>query len=103
MSAAALLAALALGIAHAPAQPVDCSYTVPVLALSPPPVIAGNMRTTDGGCLIWLDARFARTVRRRDVCALAAHETGHLGGLQHSPDASNVMHSPFTPLRRSFC
>jgi hypothetical protein len=74
MSAAALLAALALGIAHAPAQPVDCAYTVPVLALDHSQIMSGNMRTTDGGCLVWLNLSYASALRRKDVCQLGAHE-----------------------------
>lgn len=103
MTAAGLLAALALGIAHSPAPPQGCAYTIPVIATSPPPVMAGNLRTVDGGCLVWLNVRYTSSVRRRDVCELGAHEAGHLGGLQHSTDPLDVMYSPFTPLRRSFC
>src|SRR3954462_9537972 len=103
MSAAALLAALALGIAHAPAQPVDCAYTIPVLALDHSQIISGNMRTTDNGCIVWLNISYASALRRKDVCQLGSHEGGHLGGLPHSSDPLNVMYSPLRPLRRSYC
>lgn len=65
--------------------------------------MAGNLRTVDGGCIVWLNVRYAATLRRREVCQLAAHEAGHLGGLPHSADPLNVMYSPFTPQRRSYC
>lgn len=99
MSAAALLAALALGVAHSPAQPIDCSYTVSAIADSPPPVMAGNLRTVDGGCLIWVSAPMFlgrnAPYDARDACKTAMHETGHLAGLQHSLDPNDVMYSPY--------
>lgn len=99
MSAAALLAALALGIAHAPAQPVGCAYTIPVIAMSRPPIMAGNMRTTDGGCLVWASAeQFLggdALYEPQDACKTAVHETLHLAGWQHSPNPADVMFSPY--------
>lgn len=95
MTAAALIAALALGIAHPPAPPQGCSYIVPMIAVTPPPVMAGNMRTVDGGCLIWANLNYASALRRRDACKLAEHELGHLAGLPHSTDPLSVMYSPF--------
>lgn len=107
MTAAALLAALALGIAHSPAPPQNCTYTIPVIAASPGPVMAGNLRTTDGGCIVWAGAdKFlgpSASYTRSDACQVASHEAAHLGGLVHSPDVNSLMHSPFVPLRRSYC
>lgn len=69
--------------------------------------MAGNLRTTDGGCIVFAAAdKFlgkSANYTRRDACEVAAHEGGHLAGLPHSPDPLNVMYSPFTPLRRSYC
>lgn len=101
MTAAALLAALALGIAHSPAPPQNCTYTIPVIAASPGPVMAGNLRTTDGGCIVFAAAdKFlgkAASYTRRDACKAAMHEVLHLAGWPHSPDPMSLMFSPYRP------
>lgn len=97
MTVAAIFAAMALGLAHSPAPVQDCAYTVPVLGLDHSRIMSGNMRTTDGGCIVWVNALYLPALRRRDICKLGAHEAGHLGGLTHSADPLSVMYSPFQP------
>jgi len=101
MMLTALFAALAAGIAHSPAPPAAGCNPVPVIALVPGRVLAGNFRDDHGGCYVWLNAYHVRGLARRDVCQLAAHEVGHLGGLGHV--ASGLMASPFKRTPERFC
>ena len=93
------LAAMRSAIAAAPNFYVDydsgCVRTTPVLAYSGGNVMAGNVRGQDGACYVWLNLAQAPLVTAQEICKLALHEMGHLGGLQHSPDPDDVMYSPF--------
>lgn len=106
MTLTALLTALALGVSHAPAQPVGCAYTVPVIALDHSRTMSGFMRTTDGGCIVWAAAD--KFLGRRalydaqDACKAGMHEALHLAGWRHSADPASIMYSPYqrSPLPR---
>lgn len=76
---------------------------MPVLAVDHSQILSGNMRTTDGGCIVWLNLERSTALRRKDICQLGAHERGHEAGLTHSLDPNDVMFSPFHPLVRSYC
>jgi Matrixin len=72
-----------------------CSRTMPVLAYQGGDVMAGNFRGQDAGCYVWLNLSQASLLTAREICKLTLHEMGHLTGLQHSSDPSDVMYAPF--------
>jgi hypothetical protein len=59
--------------------------------------MAGNFRDQESGCYVWLNLAQAGLLNAQEICKLALHEMGHLGGLQHSAEADDVMYSPFEP------
>ena len=83
MNALALLVVLAAALPHAEAvyTPVGCNRVIPMLALDRSEVLAGQMRTTDGDCIVWLNLRVHWWPSR--VCNTASHESAHLAGRQH--------------------
>jgi hypothetical protein len=93
------LAAMRHGIAEAshyfsPYQ-TSCTRTVPVIAFVQGQTMAGNFRDQDGGCYVWLNLAQAPLLDAQEICKLALHESGHLGGYAHSSDPDDVMFSPF--------
>jgi hypothetical protein len=93
------LAAMRTAIAAAPRYfqdyRSDCGHTTPVIAQSQGQTMAGNFRDQQSGCYVWLNLAQAPLLNAQEICKLALHEMGHLGGLQHSSDASDVMYAPF--------
>lgn len=93
------LAAMRSGISSAQryfaAYSTTCARTVPVIAYVRGQTMAGNFRDQSGGCYIWLNLQYAPDLNAQEICKLALHESGHLGGLQHSQDPRDVMYSPF--------
>jgi hypothetical protein len=57
--------------------------------------MAGNFRDQDSGCYIWLNLAHAPLLNAQEICKLALHEAGHLGGYPHSAEPEDVMYSPF--------
>jgi hypothetical protein len=93
------LAAMRSGISAAPrffaGYQTTCARTVPVITYVRGQTMAGNFRDQSGGCYIWLNLEYSPDLNAQEICKLALHEAGHLGGLQHSPDSRDVMYSPF--------
>lgn len=93
------LAAMRAAIAAAPqtwdGYQSSCQRVVPVLAFVQGEVMAGNFRDQQAGCYVWLNLAHASLLDAQEICKLALHEMGHLGGLQHSADSQDVMYSPF--------
>lgn len=93
------LAAMRTAIAAAPGYfegySSGCGRTTPVIAQSQGQTMAGNFRDQQSGCYVWLNLAQAPLLDAQEICKLALHEMGHLGGLQHSPDAGDVMYAPF--------
>jgi Matrixin len=93
------LAAMRSGISAAPhyfaGYGSTCARTVPVIAYVRGQTMAGNFRDQSGGCYVWLNLEYAPDLNAQEICKLALHESGHLGGLEHSQDPRDVMYSPF--------
>jgi Matrixin len=93
------LAAMRAAIAAAPRSfagyQTTCARTVPVITYVRGQTMAGNFRDQSGGCYIWLNLEYSPDLNAQEICKLALHESGHLGGLQHSSDPEDVMYSPF--------
>jgi hypothetical protein len=93
------LAAMRTAIAAAPryfdGYSSGCARTTPVIAQSQGQTMAGNFRDEQSGCYVWLNLAQAPLLDAQEICKLALHEMGHLGGLQHSSDAGDVMYAPF--------
>jgi hypothetical protein len=73
----------------------NCARTTPVIAFDEGRTMAGNFRDQDSGCYVWLNLAHAPLLNAQEICKLALHELGHLGGFQHSADSADVMYSPF--------
>jgi hypothetical protein len=58
-------------------------------------IMAGNFRDAAGNCYVWLNLQQSSMLTGSEICKTTLHEVGHLAGLQHSSDSSNVMFSPF--------
>jgi hypothetical protein len=95
------LAAMRTAIAAAPrfwdGYANGCAQTVPVLTYVRGDTIAGNFRDQSSGCYVWLNLAQAPLLTAQEICKVALHEMGHLGGYQHSPDPDDVMYAPFQP------
>ena len=93
------LAAMRSGISSAPryfaGYHTTCARIVPVIAYVRGQTMAGNFRDQSGGCYVWLNLEYAPDLNAQEICKLALHESGHLGGLEHSQDPRDVMYSPF--------
>jgi Matrixin len=93
------LAAMRAAIAAAPeafaGYNPHCGSTVPVLAYADRRTMAGNFRDQGSGCYVWVNLAQSPLLTAQEICKLALHEMGHLGGLQHSQDPADVMYSPF--------
>ena len=93
------LAAMRAAIAAAPEAFAGynprCGSTVPVLAYADRRTMAGNFRDQGSGCYVWVNLAQSPLLTAQEICKLALHEMGHLGGLQHSQDPADVMYSPF--------
>jgi Matrixin len=72
-----------------------CTSVTAMLASQPGPVIAGNFRDGAGGCYVWLNLQQSSMLTGPEICKVALHEMGHLGGLEHSADPADVMFAPF--------
>jgi hypothetical protein len=72
-----------------------CTFTTPMLTSQPGPVMAGNFRDAQGDCWVWLNLQQSSMLTGQEICKTALHEMGHLTGLAHSPDPSNIMFTPF--------
>jgi hypothetical protein len=71
-----------------------CQSTTAVLTYAKGPAMAG-FRDESAGCYVWLNLAQAPLLNAQQICKLALHEMGHLGGHQHSLDPDDVMYSPF--------
>jgi hypothetical protein len=72
-----------------------CQTTTPVLTYVKGPTMAGNFRDASAGCYVWLNLAQAPLLNAQEICKVALHEMGHLGGHQHSLDPDDVMYAPF--------
>jgi hypothetical protein len=72
-----------------------CKAVTPMLATQPGQVMAGNFRDGDGNCYVWLNLQQSSMLTGSEICKTTLHEMGHLTGLQHSADPSDVMFAPF--------
>lgn len=99
-SATAQLDALSTGIAAAPgyfgARASDCTSITPMLVYQGGQTIGGNFRDSAGGCYVWLNLAQSAMLTAPEICKTGMHEVGHLMGLEHSTDPSDVMFTPFT-------
>jgi hypothetical protein len=93
------LAAMNAGLEAAPAffsgRTTGCTVAMALLTAQSGPVIAGNFRDANGACYVWLNLRRSSLLTGSELCKIALHEYGHLTGLQHSSDPTDVMFSPF--------
>jgi hypothetical protein len=93
------LAAMRTAIAAAPdtwpGYDSQCGRITPVIAYAAGQVMAGNFRDQESGCYIWLNLAHAPLLNAQEICKLALHEAGHLGGYPHSAQPEDVMYSPF--------
>ena len=93
------LQAMRTAIAAAPqyfeAYNPDCGRTIAMLTWVGGDTLAGNFRDQSGNCYVWLNLGHSTALDAREICKTTLHETGHLTGLGHSPDPSDVMYSPF--------
>jgi uncharacterized membrane protein YoaK (UPF0700 family) len=100
LGASAQIAAMNTAISAAPGfypgLTSGCASVTPVLASTPgTQVMAGNFRDAQGGCYVWLNLSQTQALTAPEICKTTLHEMGHLNGLQHSSDPSDVMFSPF--------
>jgi hypothetical protein len=93
------LAAMRTAIAAAPSfwdgYQTGCTKTLPVLTYVQGDTMGGNFRDQSSGCYVWLNLAKAPLLNAQEICKVALHEMGHLGGYQHSTDPSDVMYAPF--------
>src|SRR4051794_20754650 len=78
-----------------PGYDPHCQSVTALIANVKGTVMAGNFRDQQGGCYVWLNLRYADYLTSPEICKLGLHELGHLTGLAHSADPSNVMYAPF--------
>jgi hypothetical protein len=101
LSSTARLSAMHTAIAAAPrffaGRTTGCTRVTPMLTSENSSILAGNFVDTSDGCYVWLNLQQSSTLTRSEICKTTLHELGHLSGLQHSPDANDVMYSPFRP------
>jgi hypothetical protein len=99
-AAPAQLDALRSGIAAAPGhfgeRATGCASITPVLVNQPGQTIGGNFRDSADGCYVWLNLSQSAMLTAPEICKTALHEVGHLMGMEHSADPSDVMYTPFT-------
>jgi hypothetical protein len=72
-----------------------CRSISPMLSSVDGIVMAGNFRDDAGNCYVWINLLQTEDIPAGDLCKVTLHELGHLAGYAHTPDAANVMHSPF--------
>jgi hypothetical protein len=99
LAASTQLAALSTAIAAAPAfftgHTNTCVAVTAMLSSQESILMAGNFRDAEGNCYVWLNLHHSADLTGSEICKLGLHEMGHLNGLEHVADSSNVMHSPF--------
>jgi matrixin len=106
LSSTARLSAMRTAIGAAPqffaGRTTGCTHVTPMLTSEKTRILAGNFLDTSGGCYVWLNLQQSANLTWSEICKTTLHELGHLNGLQHSPDANDVMYSPFrrTPIPR---
>jgi hypothetical protein len=72
-----------------------CTFTTAMLTSQPGQVMAGNFRDAQGNCYVWLNLQQSSMLTGQEICKTALHEMGHLNGLAHSQDPSDIMFAPF--------
>lgn len=92
---AAMNTALKAGPDFFAGRSTGCARVTAMLASSAGMVMAGNFRDADGYCYVWLNLQQSDVLTGEEICKTTLHEFGHLTGLQHSQDPSDVMYSPF--------
>ena len=94
-----MLTAMTTAVKAAPAffagHTTGCAGITAMLASAPGQVLAGNFRDDAGNCYVWLNLNNASSLSGSEICKTTLHELGHLNGLAHSKDISDVMYSPF--------
>jgi hypothetical protein len=93
------LTAMTTGLKAAPeyftGRSTGCPSVTPMLATQPGPIMAGNFRDADGACYVWLNLEQSSLLTGSEICKITLHEYGHLTGLQHTADPSDIMFAPF--------
>jgi hypothetical protein len=100
LSPTAQLTAMNTALAAAPGyfgRDTGCQAVTAMITSISNSALAGNFRDAFGGCYVWLNLKQSRTLTGSEICKTALHEYGHLTGLSHSTDPSDVMYAPFQP------
>jgi hypothetical protein len=98
LNPATQLTAMHTGLAAAPAyfgRDTGCQSVTAMITSIPGDTLAGNFRDAFGGCYVWLNLKRSSTLTGSEICKTTLHEFGHLAGLAHSDDPSDVMFAPF--------
>lgn len=99
LSATTQLAAMNTALRAAPeyfaGRNTGCSMITAMLASQPGTIMAGNFRDSGGNCYVWLNLQQSSMLTGSEICKTTLHEFGHLAGLQHTSDSTDVMYSPF--------
>jgi hypothetical protein len=99
LSATTQLAAMNTGLKTAsaffPGRTTGCTFVTAMLTAQPGPIMGGNFRDAGGACYVWLNMEQSSMLTGSDICKVTLHEYGHLTGLEHTADPSDIMYSPF--------
>lgn len=98
LNPATQLTAMNTALAAAPAyfgRDTGCQSVTPMITSISGDTLAGNFRDAFGGCYVWLNLKRSSTLTGSEICKTTLHEFGHLAGLAHATDPSDVMFAPF--------
>jgi hypothetical protein len=92
---AAMNTALRAAPTFFPARATGCTFLTTMLTAQSGPIMAGNFRDAGGACYVWLNLEQSSMLTGSEICKITLHEYGHLTGLEHSADPTDIMYSPF--------